>query len=188
MYLPVKYACQGLDARSGLRYIAIYSHKPHQQQECVMESVEIAKAFISATNNILSTMAGLEPKVGAPFVKNGPEAFGDFSAIIGVTGDHKGSICVTFSRSAAENVVQAMLGDDIEDLEQDAIDTVGEISNMVSGQARATLAERGVVLQGSTPTIITGEKHRVTHLSKAPVMCIPFSMPEGTFIVEFCLE
>ena len=115
-------------------------------------------------------------------------ALGDFSAIIGVTGPHKGSICVTFTKEGAFSVVQAMLGDGIEDLEQDAVDTVGEIANMVSGQARAILAEKGVILQGSTPTIITGEKHNIIHLSGAPVMCIPFAIPEGSFTVEFCLE
>jgi chemotaxis protein CheX len=81
-----------------------------------------------------------------------------------------------------------MLGSDVEDIEQDAIDTVGEITNMVSGQARAVIAEKGIILHGSTPTIIVGEKHRITHLSKSPVMCIPFAMPEGSFTVEFCLE
>ena len=153
-----------------------------------MEHIEIAKAFIAATNNILSTMANISPTAGKPFVKKDHTALGDFSAIIGVTGEHKGSICVTFTREGAISVVQAMLGDDIENLENDAVDTVGEIANMVSGQARAAIAEKGVVLQGSTPTIITGEKHRITHMSKSPVMCIPFTMPNGAFTVEFCLE
>jgi chemotaxis protein CheX len=151
-----------------------------------MESVEIAKTFVAVTTNILSTMAKITPLAGKPFVKKDRMALGDFSAVIGVTGAHKGSICVTFTKEGAMSVVRAMLGDDI--LEQDAIDTVGEIANMVSGQARATLAEKGVTLQGATPTIITGEKHYITHMSKAPVMCIPFVLPEGSFTVEFCLE
>ena len=153
-----------------------------------MKDVEIAKAFITATVNILSTMANISPKPGKPFVKKDHTALGEFSAVIGVTGEHKGSICVTFTRDGATSVVQAMLGDDVENLEQDAIDTVGEIANMVSGQARAVIAEKGVLLQGSTPTIITGEHHRIIHMSKPPVMCIPFTMPTGSLAVEFCFE
>jgi chemotaxis protein CheX len=151
-------------------------------------NVEVAKAFIAATSNILSTMASITPNAGKVFVKTDQTALGDFSAVIGVTGAHKGSICVSFTKEGAISVVRAMLGDGIENLEQDAIDTVGEIANMVAGQARATLAEKGVVLQGATPTIVTGENHRITHMSKAPVMCIPFTLPEGSFTVEFCLE
>jgi len=153
-----------------------------------MESVQIAKAFIAATNNILSTMANITPTAGKPFAKTDQTALGDFSAVVGVTGEHKGSICVTFTREGAESVTRAMLGDDLEDVEQDVISTVGEITNIISGKTRAAIAEKGVVLQGSTPTIIAGEKHRITHLSRAPVMCIPFSMPTGSFTVEFCLE
>jgi chemotaxis protein CheX len=153
-----------------------------------MENVDIAKAFVTATCNILSTMANITPTAGKLFVKKDHTALGDFSAVIGVTGGHTGSICVTFTKQGAISVVRAMLGEDIENLEQDAVDTVGEIANMVSGQARAVIAEKGVMLQGSTPTIIVGEKHRITHMSKAPVMCITFTMPDGTFTVEFCLE
>ena len=178
-----------LDAGKWLDYTDAGSAYTPSIQDVRMENVEIAKVFVAATNNILSTMANITPKVGKLFVANKDHiALGDFSAVIGLTGGHKGSICVTFTKEGAFNVVKAMLGDDIVDLEQDAIDTVGEIANMVSGQARATLAEQGVALQGSTPTIITGEKHRITHMSKSPVMCIPFSLPEGFFTIEFCLE
>jgi chemotaxis protein CheX len=95
---------------------------------------------------------------------------------------------VTFTKEGAVSIARAMLGDDLGDLEQDVADTVGEIANMVSGQARAAIAEKGVTLHGSTPTIVVGQDHRITHLSKSPVMCIPFTMPEGAFTVEFCLE
>ena len=153
-----------------------------------MEQVEIAKAFIVATNSILSTMANITPTAGKPFVKKDQTALGDFSAVIGVTGKYKGSICVTFTREGGVGITKAMLGDDLEDLEQDVTDTVGEIANIISGQTRAAIAEKGIVLQGSTPTIVAGENHRITHLSRAPVMCIPFTMPQGSFTVEFCLE
>jgi len=153
-----------------------------------METVEVAKAFITATDKILSTMAGITPVAGKVFVKTDRTASGDFSAVIGVTGAHRGSICVSFTREGAIGIAKAMLGDDLQDIEQDVADTVGEIANMVSGQARAVIAEKNVILQGSTPTIVVGVGHRITHLSKSPVMCIPFTMPEGAFTVEFCLE
>ena len=153
-----------------------------------MESVQIAKAFIVATNDILSTMASITPTAGKPFVKTDQVALGDVSAVIGVTGQHKGSICVTFTREGAIKVAESMLGGELENPEQDIIDTVGEITNIISGKTRAAIAEKGVVLQGSTPTIIAGAQHRITHLSRAPVMCIPFTLPRGTFTIEFCLE
>ena len=154
-----------------------------------MESTAIAKVFINATINVLSTMANLTPEVGKPFVKNNMTALGDVTAIVGVVGaNKKGSIAVTFTKASAIAVVKAMLGEDLQDIIHDTKDAVGEVTNMVSGQARGRLAEMGVVLQGSTPSIIFGDNHCVTHVTKSPVVAIPFNTPAGPFTVEFCFE
>lgn len=151
-------------------------------------SVDIARPFVKATIEILSTMAGLTATAGTPYVKKNLVAKGDVSAIVGVTGDQKGSIAVSFTRSCAIALVKGMLGDDIEDVLQDTQDAVGEVTNMVSGQARAGLVEMGITLMGSTPTVIVGDGHIIRHISSSPVIAIPFTTPYGGFTVEFCME
>lgn len=150
--------------------------------------VEIAKPFITATVNVLSTMAGIAPVPGRPYVKKNNLARGDVSAVIGFTGFKNGSISVTFSKSCAIALVKGMLGDDIQDILQDTKDAVGEVTNMISGQARVGLAELGMVFQGSTPSVIMGDNHTISHVTKSPIMAIPFSTPQGEFTVEFCFE
>lgn len=150
-------------------------------------ATQIAKPFIKATQDILSMMAGMEVTVGPPYVKKNDAATGNISAIVGVTGDMRGSIAVSFSNGSAQALAKGMLGDAIEDLEQDTQDAVGEVVNMISGQARAGLVEIGITVQGSTPTIITGDSHSIHHVSESPVVVIPFSTLHGEFTVEFCL-
>ncbi|QJT10346.1 chemotaxis protein CheX [Oceanidesulfovibrio marinus] len=150
--------------------------------------VEIAKPFIKATVSVLSTMAMIEPEPGRPFVKKDNTATGDISAIIGVTGSKNGSISVSFTKRCAIAVVKSMLGDDIEDILQDAKDAVGEIANMISGQARASLAEMGLNFAGSTPSVVMGDNHTITHITSNPVVSIPFSTAYGEFYVEFVFE
>lgn len=150
--------------------------------------IEVAKPFIVATVNVLTTMASIEPIPGKPYVKKNNVAQGDVSAVIGVTGYKNGSISVTFSKKSAIALVKSMLGDDIQDIMQDTKDAVGEITNMVSGQARAGLAEMGMVFQGSTPSVIMGDGHTISHVTKSPIMAIPFTTPHGDFTVEFCFE
>lgn len=137
---------------------------------------------------VLSTMAGVTPTPGKPYVKKNLKASGDISAIVGITGAHRGTVSLTFSRSCAVFLVKSMLGDDIEDIIQDTSDAVGEITNMVSGQARVGLAEMGIVLQGSTPSIVLGDGHTIAHVSSSPIIAIPFSTQAGDFTLEFCLE
>lgn len=150
--------------------------------------VEIAKPFIKATIDILETMAGLKATPGAPYVKKNYIAKGDVSAIVGVSGDRTGTIAVSFTKPCAIALLRGMLGDDIQDLLYDLQDAVGEIANMISGQARAGLVELGLTLQGSTPTVIVGDNHMLRHISASPVMAIPFSTAAGAFTVEFCFE
>lgn len=150
-------------------------------------NAELARPFVQATRHVLTTMASITPVPGKPYVKkaNTPAA-GDLSAVIGLTGDKNGSICLSFTRTCAVAIVRGMLGDDIEDILQDAKDAVGEISNMISGQARAELATMGLKMSGSTPTLILGENHLISHMANATVIAIPFSTGNGDFTVEFC--
>ena len=150
--------------------------------------VEIAKPFIKATIDVLSTMAMITPKAGKPFVKKNNTASGDVSAVIGFTGDKNGSFSVSFTKKCAIAMVKSMLGDDIQDILQDAKDAVGEISNMVSGQARVGLQEYGLSLAGSTPSVVLGDNHTITHISNQAVMAIPFDTEHGQFFIEFVFE
>ena len=149
---------------------------------------EVAKPFVEATKHVLSMMAQIDPKPGKPYVKKANSAEGDVSAIVGLTGDKHGSLSISFTKKCAVAMVKNMLGDDVQDIIQDAKDAVGEVTNMISGQARAGLSQIGLNMQASTPTIIFGDKHTVSHISSGPVIAIPFETAYGPFTLEFCFE
>lgn len=150
--------------------------------------VELAKPFIKAAVDVLSTMASITPQVGKPYVKKNNLAAGDVSGMVGITGEKNGSVSLSFSKGCAVALVKNMLGEEIEDIMQDVKDAVGELTNMISGQARAGLAEKGLVFQGSTPTVVMGDGHTISHMAKSPIMAIPFTTPNGEFTIEFCFE
>lgn len=151
-------------------------------------SIEIAKSFIKATIEVLSTMAMITPVAGKPYVKNDSMAKGDVTGVIGLTGDKKGTISVTFTQKSALAVVKNMLGDDIQDVLQDTKDAVGEITNMISGKSRQLMAENGLNIQAATPSVIMGKNHTIHHISSEPIMAIPFTTDYGEFTVEFCFQ
>ncbi len=151
-------------------------------------NVELAKPFIKAAVDVLSMMAMVTPRPGKPYVKKNSNAVGDVTGIVGITGDMNGTISITFTKNCAVTIVKNMLGDDIQDIVQDVQDAVGEIVNMVSGQARAGLVEQGLNFSGSTPSVIMGDNHTISHISSATIMAIPFSTDAGDFTIEFCFE
>ena len=151
-----------------------------------MSDVALAKPFVQATINVLSSMTGLSPVPGKPYVKKTDKAQGDVSAIVGITGCKSGA--VAFSQSCAIALVKGMLGDAIEDIIADTRDAVGEITNMISGQARATLSEMGLPLQGSTPSIVFGANHSLSFPGQVTTVAIPFETDYGAFTLEFCFQ
>lgn len=151
-------------------------------------SPELAKPFISATMHVLSAAADLEVVAGPPYVKKDKVACGCVSALIGMTGDKRGTFCISFDRNTAVFIVKRMLGDAVEDVVQDVQDAMGETTNMISGHARAGLVDMGVKLQGSTPSVIMGENHSIAYRAQATAIAIPFSCPAGKFTLEFCFD
>lgn len=150
--------------------------------------INIAKPFIKATVDVLSTMAMIQPVPGKPYVKKDTVARGDVTGVIGITGEKNGTISVTFTKDCAVAIVKNMLGGEIEDIIQDVKDAVGEITNMISGQARRGLSEMGYVFQAATPTVIMGNNHTISHVVSSPIMAVPFSTPHGDFTVEVSFE
>lgn len=150
--------------------------------------VEYAKPFVKAVTDVLSMMAMITPKAGKPYVKKANTANGDVSGLVGITGELNGTISITFTKSCAITVVKNMLGGELQDVMQDVRDAVGEITNMISGQARAGLAEQGLVFSGATPSVIMGDNHIIAHVANTPVMAIPFTCEAGDFTVEFSFE
>ena len=148
----------------------------------------LAKPFIKATKDVLAAMAALEVSAGTPYIKKDRMARGDVSAVIGITGDKQGTFSISFDRKTAVHIVKQMLGDAIEDILQDVQDAMGEITNMISGQARVGLVEMGLKLQGSTPSVIMGDNHTIAHMTSAMAIAIPFTCEAGTFTLEFCFD
>ena len=150
--------------------------------------VEYINPFLTATIKVLSSMAMTEAKPGKPGKKSESTADGIISAVLALTGGTNGSIALSFTESCIVGIVNNMLGEEYTALNDDIKDAVGEIVNMVSGEARRELANKGFIFQGSLPTILEGENHRIEHSIEGTVARIPFQTSYGRFSVEASFE
>ncbi len=149
---------------------------------------KLINPFIEATLNVLGTMASTKAEAGKPYLKEDHLARGDVSAIIGLTGGAKGTISVSFTEKSILSIVSNMFGEDMKELNDEIKDAVGEITNMISGQARQKLDEQGKSFKAAIPTVIMGKNHTITHITKDPIIAIPFSTDNGEFTIEVCFE
>ncbi len=144
--------------------------------------------FINATINVLETMAFIKCKAEKPYLKKDDVAKGDVTGIIGITGESNGTIAVTFEEETILKIVSNMFGEEMKKLNSEVADAVGELTNMISGQARRELEENGKVFEAAIPSVVSGKNHQITHYTDGPKIAIPFLTDGGRFTIEVCLE
>ncbi len=150
--------------------------------------VKLVNPFIDATINVLETMAFMTVIAGEPYLKTDNVAKGDVSGILGLTGVANGTIAVTFEAKCILAVVSNMFGETMSELNNEIADAVGELTNMISGQARRELGEMGKVFKAAIPSVIIGKNHSVIHFTNGPKIAIPFNTDNGDFTIEVCFE
>jgi chemotaxis protein CheX len=150
---------------------------------------ELIEPFVSATTRVVEMMAFLKAEAGEPYHKRRGAPSGDVTGVVGVTGaDHSGSVAVSFSESCIKALVSNMLGQEVNDFGPELLDAVGELTNMISGAARAELSQAGEELDAGIPAVIYGHAHVVSHATDTPVIVVPFQTEHGSFTVEACFE
>ena len=150
--------------------------------------VTLINPFINATINVLETMAFVTVIPGKPYGKQDNTAVGDVTGVLGLTGVANGTIAVTFEEKCILTVVSNMFGEQMDTLNDDIADAVGELTNMISGQARRELDDVGRVFKAAIPSVITGKNHTIRHYTDGPKIAIPFKTDGGNFTIEVCFE
>ena len=144
--------------------------------------------FIKAIVEVLKVMAFVKVKASKPYLKKDDMATGDVSAIVGMTGQSNGTFSLSFDEAGILAIATNMFGEKITKLDREVTEVVGEIANMVSGQARRELETMGLVLDGAIPSVFGGTNHNILHFTEGPKIAIPFTMEEGKLTMEVCFE
>jgi chemotaxis protein CheX len=155
--------------------------------------VNFINPVLKSTMIMFSTMAHIEPKVGAPMMKKNsqPVQGKNITGLMDMIGTKgKASIALTFSEKAILLIANKMMPPDSPTASIDGmvIDLVGELANMVLGGAKSELENEGYLFQLSLPTIIFGSDYLITHKTNAPIIMLPFTMPEGGFFIDASYE
>ena len=109
---------------------------------------------------------------------------GDITGIISFSGDATGSLSITFSEESIVKIVSSMFGEEVTSINEDVRDAVGELTNMISGDARRKLQKHGYAIRAAIPSVISGKNHVIKHVHQGPCIALPFETSNGAFMVE----
>lgn len=142
--------------------------------------------FIAAVQNVFSTMMQLSVTINEPQIKASPLASYDVSGVIGLSGDAVGAVVLSMPSNTAARIVQLFTGTAMAPNHPDFADAIGELINMISGNAKAGFPKGKNSI--STPTVIVGQQHTVAMPKDTPCIVIPCVCDCGEFAVEVAIR
>lgn len=144
------------------------------------------KPFVVAAKNLFETMIEVPFKLGKPTLKKGSDVPPhEISSIIGLSGTVTGSVVISFSHEVAYEMVSALIGDEVTELDDDCTDAIGEIANMIAGNAKTDFPTKDNAI--SVPSVVVG-KHKVSYPTGVPIITIPCITDKGEMFIEIALK
>jgi len=144
--------------------------------------------FIDVTVHAFKEMFGVELEAKSPYLmrKDTPMDW-EISGVIGIAGEARGVVVLSFQEDLAVALTGRLLGKKKAGMDEDVIDTVGEVVNIIAGNAKQGLEDSR--LQISLPSIVMGRNHQVVWPSSTiPIIGIPFTSLYGDFHLSVGLE
>ncbi len=142
--------------------------------------------FVNAVGNVFSTMLSVQVDIGSPALRTSEEPQADVSGIISVFGDMSGAVVMCFPKATAEALASLFVGVEVSADSADFADAIGELANMVAGNAKAEFT--GAQLTIGCPSVVVGSGHKVFQQKDQPILEIPCSCECGDFVVEVSLR
>jgi chemotaxis protein CheX len=133
--------------------------------------------FLTSMVAVFDTMLGCKLTRCDPFVKQATQPEHEVSGVIGLSGKAKGVVVLTLCREAALSATEALLGERPPGINGDVADAIGELTNIVAGNAKAKLEH--LALSVSLPTVVVGTWHTIEFPKNICPICIPFDSTWG---------
>jgi len=148
---------------------------------------EFVNPFLTTAQHVFEVELGQELKFAGAQVAEDTITSEDITAFIGVTGRLEGNVFYGFKRSVARSILTIMLGKPPAGLDQMALSALGELANMITGNAAIGLAGTGFSTDLTPPTLIQPKGSKFTTLG-CPQIVVTLESECGPFPVRISLR
>jgi len=150
--------------------------------------VEYINPFVTSASNILEQVAQLKVERGKVSLR--PKMFPtpEVSVLLGVTGDVKGQVIYGLAADTALAIAKRMMGGlELKAVDDVARSAIGELGNMITGNATGILEKGGIIISISPPAIVTGKDVAVSSMEGA-ILVVPLESEIGTLEINVSLQ
>ena len=109
-----------------------------------------------------------------PSVKADRRTTADVTGVMGFTGDRRGTMSFSMSISCALTIYERLMCESFDQISPEIIDAVGELTNIISGQARIELEKENLHLTAHVPMVFVGKNIEISFIASGTLTRIPF--------------
>lgn len=161
-----------------------------QENQPTIEQVDdkFTKNIADAVQNVFSTMLMMEPVLVKTANTPGSTIGYDVSGVISIAGDFRGYVIASFPKELALNIVNGFVGIQPADIDDDVVDSIGEVTNLIAGSAKRAFVELGYKYIIGIPNVVCGKNHVIKRSKQLPFAILTFEIDGVPFNVEVALK
>lgn len=151
-------------------------------------NVKFLSPFVEAAFAVLEAEVGIgTAQRGGLTLQRSACTTNDVTALISIVGQIQGVALYGMSQDMALKIVSQILGQAFAELDELAQSGIGELANVITGQASKRLAEAGYEAKISPPTLILGKGILVSTLDFDRIQ-VPVLTPLGEIQIHLALR
>jgi len=148
----------------------------------------LQQQIVDATRAVFDTMLMVPVMSGAALADKVYLFKDSISGMLGFSGDVQGMLTFHCPQRVAFDITGQLLGMEVDSIDEDVKDTIGEMANMILGGIKDAFLEQGTNISLAIPTVMTGRSYQVKTVDYASWTTVPFYLDDGEFLVELKLK
>lgn len=151
-------------------------------------NVEYINPFISAAQTVLKDFCQIETTIGKPYLKQASYEGDLLAVIVGITGVLKGQVILTLEKGTACDIAShMMMGMPVPELNDMAKSAIGELCNMILGNAATIFSTKNIALDITPPTLTQGTDLSFS-VSDSKTICVPLEYENNSFEINIAIK
>ncbi|MBN1531880.1 MAG: chemotaxis protein CheX [Spirochaetes bacterium] len=151
-------------------------------------NAEFVNPFLESAGAVFKQIMNVDLRRGKLVIKESPVPSLDVAIMIGITGGVTGEVVYSLGFNMVYKIANILApGLSEEQIKHEYKDIIGELANMITGNAMNLFASSGKTIEMTTPTVIEGKDVSITML-KQTTLGINLYSPIGQLEMNIALK
>jgi len=151
-------------------------------------NVEYLNPIVKASTFVLQQACFLEVNVGKPYLTQTTYDDEVFVVLLGITGQLHGQVLLAMGIDVACSLAsKMMMGMPVEELNDMTRSALGELMNMMMGNAMTYFSEMDILLDITPPTMFQSNQLAL-NVGDSKMVCIPMEFPGGKIELNIAIK